>query len=837
MSKLNVRYKFIKFGFIFLALNVSFSYEFDEKALEALGFGSVDLSAFSGENPVNDGEYRSQIHINNELILRDADIRFFQKEGGEDLCFSKEVLEQLPIKQHYMSNKALSFEDESEACYGFSEIDSSITIDFNGLTNDLKLTIPHIYLDRYDAQWVAPAQRDNGISGLVLDYTILQNYSKYRGFNSSKDLFSYGSAGANIGAFRFRGHYQYSRVTNVGQTSSNFQWDQVYGFVDIPSWSARLHFGELYSNSNTFTNVRFKGVSLATDENMMPSFMRGYAPQITGTVFTDAKITISQGSRVIRAIQAPAGQFEISDLPSNLNGLVEVKIEESDGSVRSYETEISQVPFLTRKGDVRYYLNAGKLSPKKHRGYTEAGRVTSSFSASEFSYGLTNKVSIYGGLATVANDYHAVNLGVGVDLGGLGAFSGDITRSSAKFGDKNGLNNMKGVAYRFNYAKKLNDNLNLNLVGYRFSTREYLTIDNYINLQSGHGNVDREKNRLMATISHQFVNDNSSISLNYERGSYWNRHNSSNLNIGYSKRIRSGWLRDSQLYVSVMRRTQSTGPKENAVSMFLSIPLEERTASVRYNITYADIDKSIDQNVTYYKSKEWGSYQVGVESHFRQSNQSDYGVTGSILKNSQYGSFRLSAREARDTRYFSAEADGSITVTSKGIVAHKQVYNDESRLIVDTGVSGVKLMNNRDQVSNYFGLIGVSDLSSYYNMQYRVDNDNLPEDVEIQNSVIDLAVSKGSIAYRNLNAISGKKAVAIITLEDGSHPPFGARILRENGEDIEVGLVSQDGLTYLTGLNRRAKFVVSWGGNQQCVIQISASFDANEVQNLICNME
>ncbi len=827
----------MRLGFLLIAFNVSYSYEFDEKALEALGFGSVDLSAFSGESPVNNGEYKSQVFINNDLILRNADIRFFQSEGGEELCFSKEVLEQLPIKKRYMSDKSLFFSEDSEACYGFSEIDSSITIDFNGLTNDLKLTLPHIYLDRYDAQWVAPAQRDNGVSGLVLDYSILQNYSKYKGFSASKDLFSYGTAGVNIGALRIRGNYQYSRATNAGQTYSNFQWDQVYGYVDVPSWSARLHFGELYSTSNTFTNVRFKGVSLSTDENMMPSFMRGYAPQITGTVFTDAKITISQGSRVIRAIQAPAGQFEISDLPSNLNGLVEVKIEESDGSVRTYETEISQVPFLTRKGDVRYYLNAGKLSPKKRRGYNEKERITSSFSASEFSYGLTNKVSIYGGIATISNDYHAINLGVGVDLGVMGAFSGDITRSSAKFNGENEPHDMKGVAYRFNYAKKLNDHLNLNLVGYRFSTREYLTLDNYINLKSGYNNVDREKNRLMATISHQFVNDNSSISLNYERGSYWNRENSSNINIGYSKRIGSGWLRDSQLYVSVMRRTQFAGVKENAVSIFLSIPLEEKTASVRYNMTYADIDKSIDQNVTYFKSKEWGSYQVGVETHSRQSNQSDYGITGSVLRNSQYGSFRLSGREARDMRYFSAEVDGSITVTSKGAVAHKQVYNDESRLIVDTDVSGVQLMNNRDQVSNYFGLIGVSDLSSYYNMQYRVDNDNLPEDVEIQDSVIDLAVSKGAIAYRNLNAISGKKAVAVITLEDGSHPPFGARILRENGEDLEVGLVSQEGLTYLTGLNRRAKFIVSWGGNQQCVIQISASFDANEVQNLTCYME
>ena len=833
MSKMNVRHYMTMLVMIFGFQHVGASFEFDEKALAALGFGAVDLSAFSGEKGTNQGEYKSRIYINNDLVLREADIRFYRTEDGEDVCFTGSMLNKLPIKKQYYLNQPIVNIDESVSCYGISVIDPDIKIDFDGRNHDLRLTMPHIYLDRYDPQWVSPQERDNGIAGLVLDYNVIQSYSRHKGYASSRNLVSYGAVGANIGAFRFRSHYQYSRVSRDGDSNSDFEWDQVYGFMDIPQLSARMYAGEFYSSSNAFSSMRFQGISFYTDETMMPSFMKGYAPQVTGTVLTDATITISQGNRIIRALQVPAGSFEIADLPSNLNGIVQVKIEESDGSIRTYDTEIAQVPFLTRKGDLCYFINAGKLSPRKTR--WDENRITSNFTASEFSYGLTNRVSIYGGLATISKDYHAINAGVGIDLGVIGAFSGDITRSSAKFDDTDNINNMKGVAYRFNYAKKLTNNLNLNLIGYRFSSREYLPLDGYVSLKKGYADVDREKNRLVASLTHSFIEDNSSINISYEKGSYWNTGNSSNINVGYNKRIKSGLLENAQLSLTAMRRSHASRPTENILGLFLSIPLNDNSATMRYNTSYSDRDENYIHRLSYYNGEDWGSYQVGVESSLGKNTRSDYGLTGSVLANTQYGSFRASGREARDTRYLSAEFDGSITLTAKGIVAHQQVYGDGSRLIVDAGVADVALDQYRELTSNSFGLIGVSNVSNYYHSQYRVDNDNLPSDVEIQDSVINLAVSKGAIAYRNLNAITGAKVVAIITLDDGSHPPFGAVVLRENGEDREVGLIAQNGLTYLTGLNNSAKYIVKWGANQQCDISIGISFDPNEIQNLTCS--
>ncbi|MEX6277585.1 fimbria/pilus outer membrane usher protein [Providencia hangzhouensis] len=60
---------------------------------------------------------------------------------------------------------------------------------------------------------------------------------------------------------------------------TQLDWDQVYAFRDIASLSAKLFAGEIFIKSDLFDSVRFKGVSMFTDESMMPPNLRGYAPQ------------------------------------------------------------------------------------------------------------------------------------------------------------------------------------------------------------------------------------------------------------------------------------------------------------------------------------------------------------------------------------------------------------------------------------------------------------------------------------------------------------------------------------------------------------------------------
>ncbi|WP_163355951.1 fimbria/pilus outer membrane usher protein, partial [Escherichia coli] len=75
----------------------------------------------------------------------------------------------------------------------------------------------------------------------------------------------------------------YQHTTGIPQSTENsWKWNQYYLYRAIPQWEARFVMGETYSRSDIFDSFRFTGVHLATDDNMLPPNLRGYAPEVTG---------------------------------------------------------------------------------------------------------------------------------------------------------------------------------------------------------------------------------------------------------------------------------------------------------------------------------------------------------------------------------------------------------------------------------------------------------------------------------------------------------------------------------------------------------------------------
>ena len=82
--------------------------------------------------------------------------------------------------------------------------------------------------------------------------------------------------------------------------------------------------GETFSRSDIFDNFRYIGVNLATDDNMLPPNLRGYAPEVTGVAKTNAKITVSQQGRVIYETLVAPGPFRIQDINDAVSGKLDV---------------------------------------------------------------------------------------------------------------------------------------------------------------------------------------------------------------------------------------------------------------------------------------------------------------------------------------------------------------------------------------------------------------------------------------------------------------------------------------------------------------------------------
>ncbi len=99
-----------------------------------------------------------------------------------------------------------------------------------------------------------------------------------------------------------------------------------------------------YLDSGIFDSFRFSGVSLVSDDNMLPPNLRGYAPEVVGVAKTNAKVTISQQGRVIYETQVAAGPFRIQDINDAISGELDVRVEEQDGSVQAFKVNTASIP-------------------------------------------------------------------------------------------------------------------------------------------------------------------------------------------------------------------------------------------------------------------------------------------------------------------------------------------------------------------------------------------------------------------------------------------------------------------------------------------------------------
>ncbi|PHK54057.1 PapC/FimD family outer membrane usher protein, partial [Enterococcus faecium] len=211
------------------------------------------------------------------------------------------------------------------------------------------LSVPQAYLEYSSEDWDPPSRWDEGIPGLLFDYNVnaqsrQQQQGGTRGYSGSGN----GTAGANLGAWRLRADWQgqVNHQTGSGQsTDKRLDWSRYYAYRAVSALRSRLTLGEDYLDSGIFDSFRFSGVSLVSDDNMLPPNLRGYAPEVVGVAKTNAKVTISQQGRVIYETQVAAGPFRIQDINDAISGELDVRVEEQDGSVQAFKVNTARIPY------------------------------------------------------------------------------------------------------------------------------------------------------------------------------------------------------------------------------------------------------------------------------------------------------------------------------------------------------------------------------------------------------------------------------------------------------------------------------------------------------------
>ncbi|EBJ5852877.1 fimbria/pilus outer membrane usher protein [Salmonella enterica] len=806
--------------FLSLMARESGAVEFNTDVVDAEDKGNIDFTAFSRAGYIMPGIYQMQISLNGDGVGNEMSVPFFvrssagEKDPLPEACLPLSLVDKLGLKE--ASRQKVGTWHQGQ-CADFRALPGvQITPDLS--RSRVNLNIPQAWLEYSDASWLPPSRWDNGIPGLLLDYNASGTVTKNRGQSQQQYASVNGTAGLNAGAWRLRADYQgnYSHITGSRQPSQQrFDLSRLYLYRPLPQMQAKLTLGENYVNSSLFDSWRYTGGVLESDENMLPPQLRGYAPEIIGVAKTNARVTVTQQGRVLYDSTVPAGPFRIQSLSNATRGQLDVKVTEQNGEVQTFTVNTASVPYLTRPGRVRYQVIVGRPSDWDHNVNGDM------FTAGEMSWGISNAWSAYGG-GILSRGYKSFALGLGRDLMRFGTVAFDVTQSFARLSgaDIPGMDDRQGKSYRVSYSKRFDEiNADVTFAGYRFTERDFMSMQDYLSAINNGMLPERQKERYQVNLNKRFddIGLPFSVGLNYEHQTYWDRGDTEQygMNVGTWFDLPSLGLRNLSLNLTASR-SQYYGKNDDAVNLMLSVPVGRDTAS----LSGAYSGGRYSERLGYYgRVGQLDSYSLNAGMNHGGDQDSNASFNGMYTHNGALAQVGANmAVEGNRYSSFGLSINGGLTATAKGAALHAGGYNGGTRLMVDTdGVGGVPVDGGRT-VTNPWGIGVLTDVSSYYRTTARVDVNNLPDDVQATQGVAEAALTEGAIGYRKFSVLKGRSLFAVLRLADGTHPPFGASVRNQQGR--ELGIVSDGGLAWLSGLSAGEALNVTWNGRTGCRVRI-----------------
>lgn len=770
--------------------------EFNINAIDKDQRGSVDLSLFKDQIAVIPGSYFVTVSINDIPLANGWQLRWREINNQVQVCIPPELADTFALQDSIRS--ALP---EKEGCIDFSSR-PDIKFTFDQASQTLKVTIPQAWLQYRAADWMPPSTWDNGVPGVLLDYNLFASHYQPNSGSGSDNANTYGTAGANMGAWRLRSDYQYTQTHTDAGSEHDGRFSRVYMFRPLPSLGAKLTLGETDFQSAIFDAFTYTGASLISDERMLPWSLRGYAPQITGIAQTNATVTVSLADRVIYQSKVPPGPFVIQDLNQSVQGTLDVKVTEEDGRVSTFQVSAESVPFLTRKGQVRYKLATGKARKDASHDVED-----NAFLSGEFSWGVLSQTSLYGGTLADGDHYRSVAAGIGQNMEYLGALSFDVTQATSQLPNQN---SQTGYSYRFNYSKRFDTTgSQLTLASYRYSDRQFLSYARFLD----YDNNDRqsEKQTLSVTASQYISALSLNLYVNMLRQTWWNDSPSTTGSVTAGYNFDLGRWKNLGITLSWSKTHYEDENDDTQFYLSLSVPLDP-DHRLNYDLRNSD---SLSQNVSWYDTSDrnntWG-VSAGTESE-----KSDAGaqVSGNYQHYSPYGDLNLSGSyKANEYNSLSASWNGSFTSTTKGAALHRRSYGNEPRVMVSTdGVGNIPLNMSRDE-TNQFGIGVLPSISSYSPSSVQVNMNNLPDGVDVDTRVVTSTWTEGAIGFRQIATRAGNDIAGILRTASGT-PPLGA-VVRLLENDQQIAMVADDGHVWLGAVEPEQQFRVTWGDNQQC---------------------
>ncbi|WP_339495452.1 fimbria/pilus outer membrane usher protein [Pseudomonas sp. RA_105y_Pfl2_P56] len=762
---------------------------------------AVDLDLLLANSNVLPGNYRVDIYSNEVIVgKRDIDFRKATNSNKVQACLTLDIVQQLGVDMSKLQTDGQLKPDAPQTCYDLPSLIDKATVNYDPSRLRLSITVPQRAMLRGRRGYVDPALWDAGVSAAFVNYQLSSNRNNTDASTTVSNNLGLRN-GINLGGWRLRNESNFSSRTGE---SNSFTSNRSYVQHDVTLLKSQFSAGDIFSDSQLFDSVRFRGVKLGSDEGMRADSERGYAPVIRGVAETNATVEIRQDNYVLYTTSVPPGPFEINDIyPSGSNGDLEVTIIEADGRRRETRQAFSSLPIMVREGQVKYSISAGKYNSNAE------GLATPKFFSSTLAYGISGNLTGIIGMQA-SDNFKAMSLGMGRNTD-IGAFSFDLTHSSSQVRDQS----TQGSSVRMLYAKTFTGtNTNFTLAAYRYSTEGYRTLSEHVENQRYTDNRSgNSKTRTDITVSQSLGHNQrfGSIYLNATDQRYWGRGGTQSLSSGYS----NSW-RDLSYNLGVTH-TKDVGAgrpssDDTQVNLSLSFPLGSTPRAPRAFIST--------------NTQESGNNtQFGVNGYLSENSDTYYSVqAGNSSTGGNSGSASISTRNSfidANIGYSQGRGFSSQNLNLAGsVVAHAgginlgQTLGETFALAEVPGVpGGVKIDNYNGTETGSNGFAVIPNTQPYRVNWISLDTRDFGADVEIENATQQVVPRRGSAVLVRYSSQTGQRVQ--FELFDSAHHrlPFGAALEDATGKQIAIS--DPNGKALALVQDSSATLTIKWAG-QQC---------------------
>lgn len=764
--------------------------EIDNPALKG-----ADLTAFESGGQLA-GTYYVDIILNGQKV-DSRDVRF-ETDDAQRLvpCLSAGLLESYGVKTALFPDMA-----HADECATLNVIPQASS-EFVFSHQKLDLSIPQAALAQHARGYVAPELWDEGITAALLNYSM--NGANNRSHGSSDSQYVNLRPGINIGPWRLRNYTTWRRDNHSGN-----QWDNVYSYAQrsIAPLKSQLILGDSSAPSDVFDSMPFRGGQLASDDEMLPDSLKGYAPVVRGIARTNAQVVIRQNGYVIYQSYVAAGAFEITDMYSTGgSGDLNVTIKEADGSEQNYTVPFASLPVLQREGRLKYALTGGQ-----YRSYDGSVENTSFGQASAI-YGLPWGFTLYGGTQQSAK-YQSYAVGVGKNLGEIGALSGDVTQAASQ---PKGQAQTQGQSWRIRYSKNIvQTGTHFAIAGYRYSTNGYYGMQEVLDSWGDSAALNnRRRNRMELTVSQTLGGRLGSLMASAVQEDYWNSPGSMrSLSASYN----NAWQGISYGLTWTLSKNNpgaSSSATDRQIAINVSVPLDRWMANswANYNLN------SSRNNGTTHGLGLNGMALAGNTLNW--SVQQGYGSDGVGYTGSANGDYKGTYGQVtagygydRNSQRLSYGLAGGIIAHADG-VTFSQPLGETNVLIKAPGAAGAGVNNQRSVKTDFRGYGITSNVTPFHKNDIGLNTASLPDDVELALTSQTVIPTRGAVVRADYITSVGKRLLLTLVRSGRQTVPFGAMATLQ-GRNGPSAIVGDDGQVYLTGMPQAGTLEVVWGSDDQ----------------------